>query len=254
MIGCDANLELRSPCDGLALSAIAHCIIAQFGLSRSQPNSRTRWNFQSFRSIDCIEGHAREFCSSGSLWTSRWNTFWGLITLVFATVRTLRDVKLPRRRRFTKCGKWRVDLGRSIGECKKLHDGLESGTHCIPADKERLNSCQDGHSFLHEEFRRFGVQDPLKGQECSIPGLDRHRGAHPRTTRTHSGEEAHVKTVEIVVACRTAKQAWLSEVASYRSISHHLQALYEAILASHSPPLSAYTEWATVRPTIFPGT
>ena len=118
LLGCDTNLDLTVPCDGSLPSITARCIMEQFGLIRSNPLERTWWNFQSSGKLDYVlqAGSRRSFLTQsvdepiGRLLRTDH-------ALVSATIRSLRVMKLPRKRRYSKCAKWQVNAGSLVHEC-----------------------------------------------------------------------------------------------------------------------------------------
>ena len=209
LLGWDASLDLSGPCDGSGASVTARCIMAQLGLESTRPVSRTWWNYHRSRELDFIlHGAWAEFLSQDT------KEYMGHLlgadhALVSATVRTLRVAKLPRRRRFTKCGKWCVNPATLVAECQKLHDELH-GDLCPCVDVNSLQPlhacalCMESIQALASRIsfrpRSFRYQD-----SPAIKALIAQR-------RELTGEEAHLKAAEIVQARRACKQAWLAEV------------------------------------------
>ena len=122
--------------------------------------------------------------------------------LVSATVRTLRVAKMPRRRHFTKCGKWCVNPTTLVAECQALHEQMHGLNSMQPPDAcalcmESIESPASRTSFRSHSFR---YQDPP------------HIKALIAQRRELLGEEAHQKAAEIVHARRCCKQECLAEV------------------------------------------
>ena len=135
LLGWDANLDLSGLCDGSGASITTRCILSQLGLNATRPQSRTWWNFQSSRKLDFIlhGGPRAEFLTQDT------KEYMGHLiqtdhALVSATVRALRVAKLPRRRRFTKCGKWCVNPATLVAECQTLHEQVHGRTSMQPPD------------------------------------------------------------------------------------------------------------------------
>ena len=187
-IGIDANLELCMPFD------------ESFRSVHARAASRTWWNHACESRIEYIlhGGPRLEFISQHvHEWIGR------LLpcdhALVCATVQTTKTIKLPRRRQFTRCGKWQVNLQTALEACEKLHEYVERRIQ-EGAFGLCLHELIDLAQAISFRPRRFRFVDP--------PAIK----AKIAERRTLQGEPAHSLAAEIVALRRAAKKQCLADV------------------------------------------